>query len=78
MIHLINNRISVVVMEDKTGDVLASANYPLPQINDWDMLNLTPSEQNQLPGWITDNDLGFTIATQPGSTAKLITSLGSI
>ncbi len=74
---LINNRISVVVMEDKTGDVLASANYPLPQVNDWDMLNLTPAEQNQLTGWITDNDLGFTIATQPGSTAKLITALAA-
>ncbi|MEP6467294.1 MAG: FtsW/RodA/SpoVE family cell cycle protein, partial [Parafilimonas sp.] len=74
---LVNNRISVVVMEDKTGDVLASANYPLPNINDWDMLNLTPQEQNQLSGWITDNDLGFTIATQPGSTAKLITALSA-
>ncbi|MBV9962708.1 MAG: cell cycle protein, partial [Parafilimonas sp.] len=74
---LINNRISVVVMEDKTGDVLASANYPLPQTDNWDMLNLTPAQQNQLSGWITDNDLGFTIATQPGSTAKLITSLAA-
>ena len=74
---LINNRISVVVMEDKTGDVLASANYPLPPVDDWDMLNLTPQEQNQLSGWVTDNDLGFTIATQPGSTAKLITALAA-
>ncbi len=72
---LVNNRVSVVVMEDKTGDILASANYPLPSVNDWDMLNLTSSEQNQLPGWITDNDIGFTIASQPGSTAKLITAL---
>lgn len=74
---LVNNRISVVVMEDKTGDVLASANYPLPPVDDWDMLNLTPQEQTQLPGWVTDNDLGFTIATQPGSTAKLVTSLAA-
>lgn len=74
---LLNNRISVVVMEDKTGDVLASATYPLPQVNDWDMLNLTPAAQNQLPGWITNNDLGFTVATQPGSTAKLVTSLAA-
>jgi cell division protein FtsI/penicillin-binding protein 2 len=64
-------------MEDKTGDVLASAAYPLPPVNDWDMLNLTPQEQNQLSGWITDNDLGFTIATQPGSTAKLVTALAA-
>ncbi|MBS1746813.1 MAG: FtsW/RodA/SpoVE family cell cycle protein [Bacteroidetes bacterium] len=74
---LVNYRISVVVMEDSTGDVLASANYPLPQTDDWEMMNLTPQEQNQLQGWITDNDLGFTIATQPGSTAKLVTSLAA-
>ncbi|SFQ41013.1 FtsW/RodA/SpoVE family cell cycle protein [Parafilimonas terrae] len=74
---LVNNRVSVVVMEDKTGDVLASANYPLPQVNDWDMLNLTPQQQNALPGWITDNDIGFTIASQPGSTAKLVTALAA-
>jgi cell division protein FtsI/penicillin-binding protein 2 len=43
-----NNRISVVVMEDKTGDVLASANYPLPPVNDWDMLNLTPAGAKQV------------------------------
>jgi cell division protein FtsW (lipid II flippase) len=72
-----NNRVSVVVMEDRTGDVLASATYPLPLVDDWDMLSLTPQEQNQLPGWITDNDLGFTVASQPGSTAKLITSLAA-
>lgn len=72
-----NNRVSVVVMEDKTGDVLASANYPLPPVNDWDMLTLTPQQQNALPGWITDNDIGFTIAAQPGSTAKLISALAA-
>lgn len=74
---LINKRVSVVVMEDNTGDVLASASYPLPPVNDYDMLTLTPSEQNDLPYWITDNDLGFTVASQPGSTAKLVTSLAA-
>ena len=74
---LVNNRISIVVMEDNTGDVLASATYPLPPVDDWDMLNLTPIQQNKLPYWITDNDLGFTIATQPGSTAKMITALAA-
>lgn len=74
---LVNNRISVVVMEDNTGDVLASATYPLPPVNDWDMLNLSASQQNKLPYWITDNDLSFTIATQPGSTAKLVTALAA-
>ncbi|HYJ64153.1 MAG TPA: FtsW/RodA/SpoVE family cell cycle protein, partial [Parafilimonas sp.] len=74
---LLNKRVSVVVMEDNTGDVLASASYPLPPVNDYDALTLTPSEQNKLAYWITDNDLGFTIATQPGSTAKLITALAA-
>ncbi len=74
---LLDKRVSVVVMEDNTGDVLASASYPLPRVNDYDMLTLTPQQQNNLPGFITDNDLGFTVATQPGSTAKLITAMAA-
>ncbi len=74
---LFDKRVSVVVMEDNTGDVLASASYPLPQVNDYDMLTLTPQQQNNLPGFITDNDLGFTVATQPGSTAKLVTAMAA-
>jgi cell division protein FtsI/penicillin-binding protein 2 len=72
-----NKRVSVVIMEDATGDVLTSASYPLPTINDWERLNLTQREQNKLPYWITNTDLGFTLATQPGSTAKLVTALSS-
>jgi cell division protein FtsW (lipid II flippase) len=70
-------RVSVVIMEDNTGDVLASANYPLPQINDWERMMLSQQEQNKLTDWITNTDLGFTHATQPGSTAKLITTLAA-
>ncbi|HVG42049.1 MAG TPA: FtsW/RodA/SpoVE family cell cycle protein, partial [Chitinophagaceae bacterium] len=70
-------RVSVVVMEDSTGDVLASAAYPLPPITDWELMNLTTREQNSLPFWLTATDLGFTYATQPGSTAKLLTALAS-
>lgn len=70
-------RVSVVVMEDNTGDVLASAMWPLPPVNDWDRLNLDASELNRLPGWNVNTDLGFTHATQPGSTAKLITALAA-
>jgi cell division protein FtsW (lipid II flippase) len=72
-----NSRISVVIMEDNTGDVLASAVYPLPTINEPDKMTLTRREQNQLPYWITNSDLGFTTATQPGSTAKLITAMAA-
>lgn len=72
-----NSRISVVVMEDNTGDVLASSTFPLPTINEPDKLLLTPAQQNKLASWLTNSDLGFTHATQPGSTAKLVTSLAA-
>jgi cell division protein FtsW (lipid II flippase) len=71
------SRVSVVIMEDSTGDVLASAAYPLPPVNDWETMNLSRSEQNRLPYWLTSSDLGFTHATQPGSTAKLATTLAA-
>jgi cell division protein FtsW (lipid II flippase)/cell division protein FtsI/penicillin-binding protein 2 len=72
-----NNRVSVVIMEDTTGDVLASAVYPLPPVKDWELLNMTTAEQNKLSGWYTTADLGFTYATQPGSTAKVLTALAA-
>jgi cell division protein FtsW (lipid II flippase) len=74
---LLDNRVSVVVMESNTGDVLASSLYPLPPVHDWEKLTMSYAEQNQLSSWMTTTDLGFTYATQPGSTAKLITSLAS-
>ena len=70
-------RVSVVVMEDNTGDVLASAMFPLPEINNWDKLTLSEPELNKLPGWNVNSDMGFTHATQPGSTAKLITAVAA-
>ncbi|MEP7163536.1 MAG: FtsW/RodA/SpoVE family cell cycle protein [Ferruginibacter sp.] len=70
-------RISVVVMEDNTGDVITSASWPLPPVNDWDRLNLGEDEINKLPGWNVNSDMGFTHATQPGSTAKLVTALAA-
>ncbi|RFZ84514.1 cell cycle protein [Mucilaginibacter terrenus] len=74
---LLDNRVSVVVMESNTGDVLASSVYPLPPVRDWEKLTMSNADQNQLAGWMTTSDLGFTLATQPGSTAKLATSLAS-
>ena len=72
-----NSRISVVVMEDSTGDVLTSAAFPLPTVNEPEKLNLTILEQNKLPFWITNSDIGFTHASQPGSSAKLVTALAA-
>lgn len=71
------NRVSVVVMEDLTGDVLASAVYPLPPVKDWELLTMTTAEQNKLAEWHTNVDLGFTYATQPGSTAKILTAMAA-
>jgi len=72
-----DNRVSVVIMEDSTGDVLASSLWPLPPVNDWDKLTLSLREQNGLTEWTTLSDLGFTYATQPGSTAKIATALAA-
>lgn len=72
-----NSRVSVVIMEDSTGDVLASALYPLPPVKNWDLLNMTTGEQNKLSGWYTTADLGFTTATPPGSTAKVLTAMAA-
>jgi len=71
------SRVSVVIMEDNTGDVLTSAVYPLPPVKDWELLTMTNAEQNKLSGWYTNTDLGFTLATQPGSTAKLVTAMAA-
>jgi len=72
-----NSRISVVILEDSSGDVLTSAAFPLPTINEPEKLTLTIGEQNKLPYWITNSDLGFTHASQPGSSAKLVTALAA-
>ncbi|MEO6253254.1 MAG: FtsW/RodA/SpoVE family cell cycle protein [Ferruginibacter sp.] len=70
-------RISVVIMEDNTGDVISSASWPLPPVNDWERMTLSENELNKLPGWNVNADMGFTHATQPGSTAKLVTALAA-
>jgi cell division protein FtsW (lipid II flippase) len=72
-----DNRVSVVIMEAATGDVLTSAVYPLPPVRNWEKLTMTTAEQNQLSSWMTTSDLGFTYASQPGSTAKVLTSLAA-
>lgn len=72
-----NSRVSIVVMDDVKGDVLASALFPLPPVQDWDLLTLSARQQAQLGTYITTADLGFTHATQPGSTAKLLTALAA-
>lgn len=72
-----DNRVSVVVMTSNTGDVLASATYPLPPVKNWEQLTMSTADQNKLGNWTTTADLGFTVATQPGSTAKLLTAMAA-
>lgn len=72
-----NSRASVVVMSSASGDVLASAMYPLPPVKNWEQLTMNTTDQNKLAGWSTTADLGFTVATQPGSTAKLLTAMAA-
>jgi len=72
-----DNRVSVVIMLPQTGDVLASAVYPLPPVHNYDQLTMPLQEQNKLSQWMTTSDLGFTYATQPGSTAKVLTAMAS-
>jgi cell division protein FtsI/penicillin-binding protein 2 len=72
-----DSRISVVIMEDSTGDVLASAMYPLPALEELQELTLGELPREMLSPWFTDKDIGFAHATQPGSTAKLVTALAA-
>ncbi|GHT06840.1 hypothetical protein AGMMS49525_15510 [Bacteroidia bacterium] len=70
-----NMRTSVVVLDAKNGEILSSANYPLPDQTDlkakYDDINYKDYKD-----YITTNrDLGLTWATNPGSTAKLMSSL---
>jgi cell division protein FtsW (lipid II flippase) len=71
------SRVSVVVMSATSGDVLASAVYPLPPVKSWEQLTMGTADQNKLATWSTTADLGFTVATQPGSTAKLLTAMAA-
>jgi hypothetical protein len=48
---LLGKRTSVVILEDSTGDVLASAVYPLPLVQDLPMRHNPAPRQNWLPRW---------------------------
>lgn len=73
-------RYSIVVMDALNGDLLASANYPLP-----DETRIIESDgnydDNDKPvDWtaFTERDLGLTYATNPGSTAKIMSALAGL
>ena len=73
-----DRRLSVVVLDAATGDVLASALHPLPNLQRPDELTLPDRERLQLPYLTTERDLAMTYPTAPGSTAKIITASAAL
>ena len=77
-------RISVVVLDAENGDLLTSANYPLPDLNrlrDEDRNgNRSYSDNLKNKSWnaYTDRDLGLTFQTYPGSTAKVMSAMSGL
>ena len=77
-------RISVVVLDAEKGDLLTSANYPLPnyrRLREEDSLgHVSYSDNRKDKKWTayTDRDLGLTYQTQPGSTAKVMSAMAGI
>lgn len=74
-------RASVVVLDAKNGDLLCSANYPLPDqdaifmLNDNRIYGNVPFEKLDNHAPIAERDLGLTFQTQPGSTAKVMSAM---
>lgn len=78
---LINNnllRISVVVLDAENGDLLTSANYPLPNYQRLrEEASHGYSDNYKDKDWLTytDRDLGLVRQTAPGSTAKIMSAM---
>lgn len=78
-------RVSVVVLDANKGDLLASANYPLPsaaRLKAETVNNRIPSYRDfdKPKGWTsyTDMDLGLMNPTPPGSTAKVMSAIAGL
>lgn len=82
-------RASIVVLDAENGDLLASANYPLPSykrlkdeiVEKHGKRMLPPYSDNGKPSnWTayTDMDLGLKQAWAPGSTAKVMSALAGL
>lgn len=71
-------RIAVVVLDAGSGDLLASAMYPLPDLQRPELLELPDRERRHLTFPVAERDLGMTYATQPGSTAKIVTAMAAL
>lgn len=73
-----DKRLSVAVLDAATGEVLASALYPLPNLQRPDELALPDAERMRLPYLTTERDLALTYPTAPGSTAKIMTATAAL
>ena len=75
-------RASVVILDANKGDLLASANYPLPDKErlEEEADNKYYSDNYTTPNWraYTDRDLGLFRYTEPGSTAKILSSMAAM
>lgn len=82
-------RASIVVLDAENGDLLASANYPLPsykrlkeEIVEIHGVRMLPpySDKEKPSNWTayTDMDLGLKQAWAPGSTAKVMSALAGL
>jgi cell division protein FtsW (lipid II flippase) len=72
-----DKRMSVVVLDAASGDLLASAMYPLPNLKTPETMLLADRDRLALPYLVTDRDLGMTFPTAPGSTAKILTAMAA-
>lgn len=72
-----NRRVSVVVLDAASGDVLASALHPIPNLQTPDAMLLPDRDRLKLPYLVTERDLGMTYPTAPGSTAKILTAMAA-
>ncbi|GAB3641159.1 FtsW/RodA/SpoVE family cell cycle protein [Spirosoma arcticum] len=73
-----DKRLSVAVLDAATGEVLASALHPLPNLQRPDELALPDAERMKLPYLTTERDLALTYPTAPGSTAKIMTATAAL
>ncbi|MDR1763250.1 MAG: FtsW/RodA/SpoVE family cell cycle protein [Dysgonamonadaceae bacterium] len=76
-------RVSVVAINAQNGDLLCSANYPLPDEQTIrEKMNVSGfkfyrDNESNYRAW-TDCDLGLTFQTAPGSTAKVMSALAGL
>lgn len=75
------SRISLVILNAEDGDLLCSANYPIPnqeQIVSMFDKRIYAYRPDTLYGRYTERDLGLTYQTAPGSTAKIFSAASGL